>query len=133
MRDQGRGVMSRPVIVYAYLNEVGEYLYIGQTHRLDARHAWHRSTSRWFNDALPPIVLSEWPTRREALEDEAAAIRFFKPRHNIHHADADRRECVGCGRTLNLRSDGNVPLHRTREHEPCDGGHRLPVDSEAVA
>lgn len=125
---------GRPVHLYAYLDEDGSYLYIGQSYNLYARRHHHMARSPWWS-GQEPVILASYDTRREALDAEAAAIRQHRPKFNVMHNDRReaRGQCAECLRLIQIRADGRVPLHRDRAGQPCDGGHALPIQKEVAA
>lgn len=69
--------------VYRAFDEVGRLLYVGCTSNPQNRFGCHRSHgSKW----LPYAASTAWdtfPTREEALLEEARAIRVEAPRFNV--------------------------------------------------
>lgn len=88
----GNAVIRLDVLVYAYRDQHGAPLYIGQSFSIQARHHHHSARSPWFAESTgTPEVLSVHESKRAALDAEADAIRRLRPRYNIMH---DRRKRV---------------------------------------
>lgn len=79
------GTADDPLVVYAYLDEEGDYLYIGHTGDLKARHREHRRLAPWFAEAVERVILFQTPLRSAAREAEARAIQAYRPFYNVCH------------------------------------------------
>jgi excinuclease UvrABC nuclease subunit len=76
--------MDVPTTLYRLFNERSELLYVGISVRGEQRMYEH-SQSKWWWLEVEHHVLTQCPTRREALELEELAIKLEKPKFNITH------------------------------------------------
>jgi predicted GIY-YIG superfamily endonuclease len=76
--------MDVPTTLYRLYSEQGELLYVGISVRVEQRMYEH-SQSKWWWLEVEHQVLTQCPTRREALELEELAIKGEKPKFNITH------------------------------------------------
>jgi hypothetical protein len=68
--------------LYRYFNSEGQLLYVGITGDNTKRQSQHRRNSFWFGE-IASATFDHFDNREEALEAEAAAIRYEKPANNI--------------------------------------------------
>jgi len=76
--------MDVPTTLYRLFNEQSELLYVGISVRVEQRMYEH-SQNKWWWLEVEHQVLTQCPTRREALELEELAIKGEKPKYNITH------------------------------------------------
>ena len=68
--------------LYRYFDSDGKLLYVGITGDNVKRQSQHRRNAFWFGE-IASATFVHFDSREEALEAEAAAIRYEKPAHNI--------------------------------------------------
>lgn len=71
-----------PTALYRHICLEGKLLYVGISNTPTARTEQHAKKATWFRN-IANIQISWYPSRQEALEAEATAIRDEKPRHNL--------------------------------------------------
>lgn len=77
---------DRPTAVYRLFDADNVLLYVGITHDLKVRLPDHRCRKAWWPEVGHVSV--DWcPDRSEALHQEARAVAFEKPRHNVLKLD----------------------------------------------
>jgi predicted GIY-YIG superfamily endonuclease len=68
--------------LYRLFDQDGELLYVGISGRWVRRLARHAAQQGWW-DEVATVTRQPFPSRSEALEAEAAAIRQEHPRYNV--------------------------------------------------
>ena len=68
--------------LYRYFDSDGHLLYVGITGDNTKRQSQHRRNAFWFGE-IASATFEHLPTRQEALEAEAKAIKNENPKHNI--------------------------------------------------
>jgi hypothetical protein len=68
--------------LYRLFDQDGELLYVGISGRWVRRLASHAARQGWWDD-VASVTRQPFPSRSEALEAEAAAIRQERPRYNV--------------------------------------------------
>jgi uncharacterized protein YlzI (FlbEa/FlbD family) len=68
--------------VYRCFDADGSLLYVGVSLHAATRFGQHRQAHEWWSD-VATIRVETFPTRREALDREAEAIREEAPHHNV--------------------------------------------------
>lgn len=90
--------------LYRFYNSRHQLLYIGITNNITRRLTQHDADKPWFHQAAT-IKVEHYPTRKEALAHEAAAIVAEKPLYNIHHNQGRTAQApAGRWEFQNLRS-----------------------------
>jgi DNA-binding transcriptional regulator YhcF (GntR family) len=133
---------DRSTTLYRYFDAKGELLYIGIAYDVDERKKGHARTA---SDSWYPLIAKRdvqfFPTRAEAEDAEARAIRAEKPRYNRRHvtkrdpAIVAEDEAKEQRRWITLGTDGvtgrqrlHVALSRTLR-ERIDSGFYEPGES----
>lgn len=83
--------MEAPTDLYRLFSEHGELLYIGISIRVEQR-LYEHSQSKWWWPEVEYQLITNLPTRREALELEEWAIRSERPKYNVTHNQVDPSE-----------------------------------------
>jgi predicted GIY-YIG superfamily endonuclease len=68
--------------LYRLFDQGGELLYVGISGRWVRRLASHAARQGWWDD-VASVTRQPFPSRSEALEAEATAIRQERPRYNV--------------------------------------------------
>lgn len=71
-----------PTELYRHFDEAGRLLYVGISLSTISRAREHRAKSIWF-DYVSTIKIERFPSRRQALDAETAAIRNEGPLFNV--------------------------------------------------
>jgi predicted GIY-YIG superfamily endonuclease len=74
--------------LYRHFSADGALLYIGISLAVTKRLSDHVAHSHWSDD-IARVEISWFPSRKEALAAEKAAIGKEKPKHNAHHNRGD--------------------------------------------
>ena len=91
LHSGGGSGKSEPLTeLYRHYDAAGRLLYVGVSWSAVARYGGgHRVTASWAHEAVK-MTIERFPTRQEALEAEATAIRSEKPLHNGTNAKPRR-------------------------------------------
>ncbi|MFC5187609.1 GIY-YIG nuclease family protein [Actinomadura harenae] len=92
-------------------DEEGNLLYVGAANRPEERWGDHANKPWW--QAVARTELHHYPTRKEALEAEARAIKLESPLHNQVVPNAD-----GSVRGAHLREDSPALARRRTKRTP---------------
>jgi len=68
--------------LYRHFNKEGDLLYVGISLSSINRLGQHKDNSHWF-ETISRVEIENFKTREEAVEAEAKAIFFEKPKYNI--------------------------------------------------
>lgn len=79
-----RHISTTPTAVYRMYDSGDRLLYIGQSVNPATRPMQLADHRRWVTD-IARITLAWFPTRQDALAEEARAIRAEMPLHNVAH------------------------------------------------
>lgn len=75
------GAPNGPSQLYRHYGADGDLLYVGISINAIARLSRHRTQAKWFA-LVRTVTIEPFPTREQALEAEARAIREERPSHN---------------------------------------------------
>lgn len=107
--------------VYRCFDATGQLLYVGCSNDPQSRLNDHRRSKSWWPDVARTQTVA-YPSRDQALDAEALAIRAETPLHNVYGAGRRRREVSAiyrrpAGRHARTRWKSNLCVCGTRECE----------------
>ena len=92
---------EEPTTVYRFFDADGRLLYVGVTNDTGRRTQQHRQFAPWW-DVATSCQFERYPSRLDALEAEATAIRAEHPIHNHNSPPPEYRNIIGEKRLISM-------------------------------